>query len=118
MSHLEIEIKERRQSKRWNLKVPLRVFTANHDVCIGHVLDISLHGIKVASERQFDEADEMAFDLEIPDTHGQWRKTCVRVYCIPDASGGLFYTGFKFLKVEPEILMRVQPLIDDQSPFS
>lgn len=120
MSH-ETAIKERRQSKRWNLKVSLRVFIANSDEFVGHVLDVSLHGIKMASERQFGEAEEMAFDLEIPGADGQWRRTFVTalsVYCIHDTSGDSFYTGFKFLQVEPESLLSLQQLIDEIASFT
>ncbi len=69
-------------SKRWNLKVPLRVFRVDNEVFIGHVLDVSLPGIKVVTDNPFDVGEEAWFDLEIPNGTGQWRMTRVKARSI------------------------------------
>lgn len=117
----EAAMMECRQSKRLNLKVPLRVFRADTKVLVGHALDVSLPGIKVASDCPFDVGQEKLFDLEIPNDTGQWRMMRVKalsIYSIRDATGNLFYTGFKFVHIEPESLLSLQKLIDDMSSFS
>ncbi len=112
---------DRRHYQCWNLKVPLRVFEADTALCVGHVLDVSLHGIKVVSDYPFDSQQETQFDLEIPDGHGQWRTTPVkalRTYSIQNTTSNTFDTGFKFIHVELESLLSLQKLIDELSSFS
>ncbi len=121
MNDHQTSVKERRQSKRWNLKVPLSVFAADDDEVIGYVLDVSLHGFKLVSERQFGEAQEVVFDIEIPDAQGQWRRarvTALSAYCIEEESGDQYYTGFKFINIEPVSLLDLQRLIDELASFS
>ena len=113
--------RERRQSERWNLKVPLRIFQLDTEVHIGHVVDVSLHGMRVVSSHPLDGEEPMSFDLELPDGDGRWKKapvTAVGVYSRPDADSGGYFTGFKFLSIEPESLFSLQRLTDDLVPFS
>lgn len=112
---------ERRQSQRSNLKVPLRVFLVDTEVYIGHVVDVSLHGMRVLSSRPLDGEQPLSFDLELPDSNGREQKapvTAVGVYSKLDADSGGYFTGFKFLSIKPETIFSLQRLTDELVPFS
>ena len=111
---------ERRRSKRWNLIIPLRLLEVGSEICVGRVVDISLHGMRVVSDCALDEEDSMHFDLEMPDDQDQWTKMRVHaaaVHSRRDAESGEFTTGFEFLEYEPN-LMKLQRLIDNRSWFT
>ena len=116
-----VSIQDRRRSKRWNLKVPLRIFDAESDRLVGHVVDVSLRGMKITSKQPIAKLRVMSFDIELPDAKKQWVKTPISafsVHCIEDEESQVFYTGFEFVRITPECLLGLQRLIDDLDSFS
>ena len=111
---------DRRQSQRWNLKIPLRVFQAHSEVVVGHLVNVSLHGMRIVSGHRFDDERLMNLDLELPDGDGQWRRATVTVMSVHsqlDPENGGYSSGFEFVSVAPETLFSLQKLLDDMASF-
>ena len=121
MSNTESNENDRRQSQRWNLKIPLRVFQANTEVIMGHLVDVSLHGMRMVSNRRLDFGSLINLELELPDGSGQLQRVTVTVngvHCQPDPKSGGYFHGFQFIAVEPETIFNLQRLVHDLVPFS
>ena len=116
-----ISSKDRRRSKRWNLKAPLSIFSAESDKLVGQVIDVSLHGMKIMSKHPIKKMKVMSFQIELIDVNNQPVKmpvTAFSVYCIEDEASKGFFTGFEFVHITPECLLGLQRLIDDLASFS
>ena len=112
---------DRREAPRWNLKVPLRLFDTVTDELVGNVVNVSIGGMLVVGNQLFDPHRTLHFTLELPEDNGQWSKIPVHVlgkYGTQDSANDLYRIGFQFVDITPDVLFRLQRLIDDIASFS
>jgi len=105
-----------RNQERTHLIYQLRVFDAKTDRLIGHMMNITRHGLKLIGERAVRPKREFALRMDLPrnvmrDGHLAFEATSK--WCHKDGRGGFYAMGFQFKSISPEGLAVVDTLIRD-----
>ncbi len=114
-----MESKDQRRERRWNLRIHLRVFDEEHDLLLGHAVDIATKGMQVISEEAIAIERTYKLSLEVILPSGDWELVPIRALGVWSRRSptGLYQTGFHIFQMSPKALANIQQLIDSLQVF-
>ncbi len=84
-----MEPKDQRRERRWNLRIHLRVFDEEHDLLLGHAVDIATKGMQVISEEAISIERTYKLSLEVILPSGTRSDTGVKCLEPPQSHGAV-----------------------------
>jgi hypothetical protein len=107
---------EQRQIKRHHLIYYLRVYEGMSEKVIGHIVDISPHGLKLIADRPVTEQQEYQLRMRFPGTEkskDELMFDAVCRWCRPDENPAFYLVGFQISNLPPEEANFIQGLINE-----
>ena len=104
---------EKRKHKRASLVYYLKIFDIDTNQCIGHLVDISLGGLKMISESQVAPGKDHNFSIYLPENHAH-KSFAVKVkscWSKPDINQDYIASGYSFAGLSPESTKLIKMLI-------
>ncbi|MGF1525416.1 MAG: PilZ domain-containing protein [Candidatus Competibacterales bacterium] len=110
---------DRRQDRRWNLPIHIRVFDRSCNALLGHAVDIAAKGLQVISEDPVPKEHTFHLGLEIILPTGQWEIVPLKAMSVwtRRSSNGLHHTGLHIFEISPKALGQIHQLIDSLESF-
>ncbi|MGD8567641.1 MAG: PilZ domain-containing protein [Gammaproteobacteria bacterium] len=105
-----------RSQKRWNLVHYLRVFKAENNELIGHLVDITTEGMMLISEQPIPLESTFNFRMEIPTDDGIPQMvafTAESLWTKKDVNPNFHDTGFRLLNPSQRALNAISRLIEE-----
>ena len=104
---------DKRKHARSNLLYYLKIYDAATDQCTGHLVDISLGGLKMIGESEISTGKTHQFNISIPEDHvhksfAVMAKSC---WSKTDINPDYFASGFSFTGLSPEDTKFIKMLI-------
>ncbi|MES9993072.1 MAG: PilZ domain-containing protein [Candidatus Thiodiazotropha sp.] len=107
---------DRRNIKRRHLIYYLRVWQPDHNVPLGHVVDINTEGLMLISEKAVPTGEKMQLEIRLPDSQGDLKPIAFKAICRwsdKDINTAFYDSGFEFIDKSPEAVKTLQSMIED-----
>lgn len=107
---------ERREYERYSADFHLAVLEPDSDTQLGQVVDISMGGMRLLSDRPISPGARLDLILDIALESGRTEKVPVKaesVWAKEDDNPGYFQTGFKFLELSGPAKEAVEAIIQE-----
>ena len=105
---------DRRKAKRKYLLYYGRVFDEKATTLLGHLVDITLQGLMLLSDKPFSVGTTQRIKLEVTDDIAEQpylNLTVKSIWCEPDVDPNHFNTGFEILALKPGDEQVIQAII-------
>ena len=118
---------ERRTHNRWRATFYFKkdreykrrffdVVNTRTDESIGHLVDLTLEGMKVISRKPIERETEFDFRIVLPEEIKGSEKVVIKaqcVWCEKDVNPEFYYTGFKIISLTPPYSEIIGMLIEE-----
>ena len=107
---------ERRRHKREYLIFYLRVFDLNSSKLLGHIVDITVEGIRLISEEPLSAEQEFNLKMDLPDEINGVKQIFFRAKALhskKDVNPSFYVTGCSLMNMSDENKEIIKQLIDD-----
>jgi c-di-GMP-binding flagellar brake protein YcgR len=107
---------ERREYERYSADFHLDVYERDDDSPLGQLVDISMGGMRLLSERPVRTGDRLDLILDIALESGRKEKVSVQAESVwgkEDDNPGLYQTGFKFLNLSQAADEAIEAIIQE-----
>jgi len=122
----EIETQTKRKLARWQTSFFFHsgrrysrryfdVIDQNRKESIGHLVDLTLEGMKIVGNRQIEKGEIYSFRIDLPKEVKGFREIFLKSQCVwckkePDAQ--LYFAGFRVLSITPPFVEIIETLIE------
>ncbi len=106
---------EKRKIKRKHLIYYLRVFDANTDQVIGHLVDITTGGFMLMSEKPIEKDTVYKLKIDLPEEifgNKQITFEAKSARCEKDINPDFYNIGFLFININPNYFLTISQLVD------
>jgi len=106
---------QRRRHKRWRLIFYPSVYNERTGQVMGHLLDVTLEGMKLISQKPLPIRRNYLVGIEFTADSGNTRRITLEARSLwseRDSNALFFDTGFKFMNISNAIIMNLQQVID------
>lgn len=107
---------ERRHVQRRHLVYYLRAWDSSNNQMLGHIVDITSHGLMLISEEPIQVGDEYLLEVRLPDAKGNIQpydfKAICR-WCGVDGHNSLFDSGFEMVEKSSRAVYALQSLTNN-----
>ncbi len=109
---------ENRKMKRWHVIYYLRIFDQDTDSLLGHLVDITIEGMKMVSEETIPSKKDFRLKMEVPLESGKAEEVLFRARSLwskKDTNPDFYATGFNLENLNTDAIKVIQALIADLS---
>lgn len=106
---------EKRHLKRWQVVSYLCVYEKDTNLPIGHVVDITVEGMMVASKQAIATGKDFALWMEFPLEDGSKKKVALNAHSVwsnTEVKHDMYSTGFHLVDLEAEAIDSIRHLIE------
>jgi c-di-GMP-binding flagellar brake protein YcgR len=107
---------ERREYERYGADFHLAVLEPNNDAPLGQLVDISMGGMRLLSERPIATGAQLELILDIALESGRAEKVALQAESVwgkEDDNPGFYQTGFRFLNLSRAATEAVEAIIQE-----
>ena len=106
---------DRRRQARWNLKVHLRVFDQDSDHILGHVVNLTLKGMTLVSNKPLPTEKNFYLGLEIPTQGNEGERIIIKALSVwsnkPEGQN-YYLNGFHLFRMPDQTMATIQKIIE------
>lgn len=106
---------EQRRAERFQISFFLKIFNRDSNEAMGHLLDISVSGMRVLSDRPVDKGTEYSLYIDLRSMKNFGCEVKLNALCVwtnEDPDSGAFNCGFQFQNISQNEVDIIQKIIE------